>query len=603
MARVSKASHPAPTSWTLPLSHAAAWALVLIAAAMLLAPGAIHQAQGALGERLAGGKASVARLIVPGDAEAPAAIAARLDEALLQRGGPALETLAAPNAAAATRGLLAAEADFALVSAANAPFPDGIVGVAALTPRYIHAIVPATAAPREFRDLAGLRVGVGPAESAGAELTRAIFAYYGFTEPPIVVPTPAFGLRAAFGSGEIDAAVVFDGLHAAGLESLLESGYYRLLPLREAPALARWLPNTFADELPPALYGPDRTLPAREDGPWPTLGAHTLLVARAAAPVAAVHAALDALFAPGQSMVSGRADGPLPAPPHAAVAAYHRQGDASDRAERAEWFLFVAGAALLAAALPLLLDRRRRMAEARRLRAAQRHCRTVADYTAAIEAADTPHALSTILHDMAGAQYRAERAWLAGELDTGHMQNLYTAHATQANLAMGRIAQFHLHRLAIVAGGEAAPPIVGGLAPAPSAASDADSGEGAGWWPREDNLAHTFESWGPGDAAMLETVRVRGRESESSPTREPAREESGEEPAPPAPNETPRAELRSPAPQPREKRRGKGRRRKRHDAEAEAKAQTGEANPAPGDAAPPQRAPANKPRTDQLDLF
>lgn len=622
---MARAPKPQPLSIGrgLLLSWAVAWGLVALAAAMLIAPGAARDLGAGVSDRFAGGKATAARLLVPGDADAPAALAQGIEAALARSGGPRIDILPARDTAAAARDLVAAEADFALVSAAAAPFPEGVAGVATLAPKHLHAIVPATAAARHFRDLKGLRVGTGPEGSAGAALARAVFDHYAFAEPAVLVPTPAAGLRAAFGSGEIDAAVIFDALFAPGVEALLESGYYRLLPIDEAPAIARRLPNTFAETLPPGLYGPDRSLPPVADGPWPTLGAHTLLVARSGAPAQAVRAAAAAVADPANAVLTAGV-GPgagLPLAPHAAVAALRRAGDPAERAEHAAWAVFLAGAVLLAATLPLAMDRQRRLRAWRSRRALQRPFSAVADYAAAIEAADSPHALATILHDMAGALRRVERLWLSGEVASAHMANLYAAHAIQAQAAHGRIAQFHLHRLAAYAGAADAAPIPGDLAPAPARAATDEPGEAREWWPREDNLAHTFEAWGGADAALLETVRVRGRESHAAPaTARAAAEDPGDEDPDPAdapsghaaenPGQSPGSPLENAAvptesaaeepddaPQPRAKRRGK-RRRRRNEA-----ANTADADPAPNTPAPTSAPEQPKRRVDQLDLF
>jgi TRAP-type uncharacterized transport system substrate-binding protein len=586
MARATKASSRFSNAVP-PLSLVAGWVWVGLALALLLVPGVVLGVRDRLAAQYGGGQARAARLLLAGDAETSQRVAFRLEAALSQGDGPRLEVLPAESAESALQRLLNAEADFALVSSLAGPLPAGVRAVAALAPRHLHVLVPATAEARHLRDLGGLRVGIGPLGSADALLARAIFDYYGFVKAPVLVPVARGALRAAFGSGEIDAALLLDGVHTPGLDALLAAGYYRLLPLDDAPALALRHPETFAAELPPALYGPDRSLPPAEAGAWPTLGVHSILAARAGAPEQAVLAALRGL--PDAAEVPRWLGEPDPA------AVRHFAGAPPAGDPLGGWGAPLLGAALLAGALPFAASRSARWRAARQRRAIDRFFSGLADYAAAIESADSPQALATILHDMTAAQRRAERLWLAGHLASGDVQTLFTAHAGHAGTAVARMTQLHLLRVAAIGGAGAPSLSPGDLAPAPIPDRNWGAAEPAARWPHEDNLSHALEAWDAGDGALLDTVRVRGRESATAAVpASTAGEDGGEDPEPPAAAPH-RAELRAAAPHPREKRRGKGKRRKRREESGE--------GPDPAPAAPAAPPRPKGPKADQLDLF
>ncbi len=62
------------------------------------------------------------------------------------------------------------EADFALIQGALQVEMAGLTAVANMGPQYVHIVVPADSPIREFRDLAGKKVNLGPSKSGFAAL-------------------------------------------------------------------------------------------------------------------------------------------------------------------------------------------------------------------------------------------------------------------------------------------------------------------------------------------------------------------------------------------------------------------------------------------------
>ena len=195
-------------------------------------------------------------------------------------------------------------------------------------------------------------------------------------------------------------------------------------------------------------------MPAPENGPFPTLMVNTFLVARRNAPDAQVRALLEGIYSPTFRYAAHLAEldelrGRISqlAPLHPAAAAWYARHEplSTDRFEIASFFL--AGLVTLASATQYLISRRRWFHSLRSRRAIRRYFERLLEYGAAVEATSDTTGLNAILHDMMSIQREAETEWLAGRLDTEHMENLYLIYNTRTRNAFDKIHQLHLKAL------------------------------------------------------------------------------------------------------------------------------------------------------------
>lgn len=391
-----------------------------------------------------------------------------LANAMARAGGAEVRVLETAGSVENLRRLGAGEAQFALVmggvlgnpgagDAEDVSAPPALP-VANVGEQYLHLAVPVDSPVQTLRDLAGKRVGVGAAGGGHEALARRVFGYFGDAALPQFVNDHSPNLDQAFQDGAIDAAFAVYSLFAPAMEELLRTGWYRLVPVTESEALARFLPGTHAEVLPPDLYGPDRSIPPATYGPFPTLRVDTFLVARRDAPAAQVHAVLDALYSPAfrfearlPELDEARGSVSPWAPLHAEAAAWYarREPLSADRFEVASFFL--AGAVTLASALHYLVGRRHWLRARASRQSIRPYFERMLEYGAAVEATSDTTALAAIVHEMMAVQRDAEAEWLRGRLHTEHMENLYLIYNTRTRNAFDKILQLHLQ--AIIEGG------------------------------------------------------------------------------------------------------------------------------------------------------
>jgi len=340
------------------------------------------------------------------------------------------------------------EVDVALVQGGPQMDPAGLAGLATLGLEYVHVIAPADSAIQTFRDLAGKRVGVGAEQSGSEALARSIFDFFAFHDPPALVSGHAPGLEQAFLDGQIDAAFTVYGLFAPVMETLLQSGYYRLVPIPEAAALAEYVAGVKAALLPDSLYGPSRSLPPANGAPFMTLSVDTLMVAREDASPQQVRALLERLYhsdftrrARLQHVTEASGQQVAPWPLHAAARAFYDRNApvSSDRFEIASFFL--AGVVCLASTTHYLLRQRERRHRYRQRQAIMPFFKAMMDFGQAVEKADNVEELTGLLNEMMATQRQAERAWFCGELNTEHMDNLYAVYNIRSRNAFSKISK------------------------------------------------------------------------------------------------------------------------------------------------------------------
>lgn len=200
----------------------------------------------------------------------------------------------------------------------------GFEGVANLGWMYLHVIVPSGSNIHALRDLAGRKLGFGGGDPSVRVLLDRVFKYYGLVSPPQTIEQHNGDLEKAFLEGEIDAAAALTGLFDETVTALLATGWYELVPVPEADALAAWLPGTARVVFPPGVYGPERNRPDAASPRMPTLAVARLLFTRADASDTTVHALIERLesLLPAEyalvSVVDRREVSPLPM--HAAAA-------------------------------------------------------------------------------------------------------------------------------------------------------------------------------------------------------------------------------------------------------------------------------------------
>jgi hypothetical protein len=156
------------------------------------------------------------------------------------------------------------------------------------------------------------------------------------------------------------------------VEAMLQTGRYRLVPVRDHEALARSITGARPGFIPAGLYGPGRRIPAEA---VPTITVTQLLVARSDVPGRVVRDILECLYDPrfardaqyAFTEASGRDVGGLPLHPAAAI--FYRRNDlvTSDRLGRLS-FVGSVLVALFTLAQFAVRVRRRDSARARRRR-------------------------------------------------------------------------------------------------------------------------------------------------------------------------------------------------------------------------------------------
>jgi hypothetical protein len=221
--------------------------------------------------------------------------------------------------------------DLAVVSSVDdEAIRPGVYGIAALEPQHFFVIVPNDSPVREVRDLTGaVNPGVRDAGHPPT-LGERMLEYYGLTRAagatpaPVTIVRPQRGNLEDFRAGHMASATRTQFLRSPLIDELLDTGDYRLVPIRDHDALARSIPGARPDYIPAGLYGPGRRIPGE---PVPTISVTQLLVARDDVPGRIVRDVLECLYDPrfirdGQyafTETTGRDVGGLPLHPAAAI--------------------------------------------------------------------------------------------------------------------------------------------------------------------------------------------------------------------------------------------------------------------------------------------
>lgn len=373
---------------------------------------------------------------------------------LMARSKYTIEVLETAGSVANLEALAQGKCDVALIQSGLSADLREYAALAKVGRQYVHLIVPKDSDIKSFRDLAGKRVGLGSEESGFANLGQRVFGFFDFTPAPELIYDHRANLEEAFLDGEIDAAFTVYGLFTPAVEDLLHSGWYTLLPIPESAALARYLPGTQEEILPHSLYGPDRNIPYSDDSNFLTLAVDTLLVARNDTEAQAVTALLGALYeapypreARLNSLTEAEGQQVNSLPLHeAAKKFYARKAPlTSDHFEIASFFL--AGMLFLASLTHYLLERRKRNHLERQRRAIVPYFNELLEYGQRMKSTEQTETLMQLTHEMMATQHKAEEQWLAGVLNTEHMENLYAVYNIRIRNAFSKITKLQLQHL------------------------------------------------------------------------------------------------------------------------------------------------------------
>ena len=248
----------------------------------------------------------------------------------------------------------------------------GVAGLARLDPQFFFVIVPNDSAVREIRDLTG-PVNPGTRVPNGLTLGERVLEYYGLiasaadgTDGRVSIVRPTATTKgtnvADFESGHNVAETRTQALNSELIADILDTGKYRLVPIRDNDALARAIPGTSAGVIPAGVFGPERRIPPE---PVPTIVMSQLLLARSDLPARVVSDILEVVYDPSflrevgyeASEESGRELAGWPLHP-AAEAFYHRNDPVT--ADRLGRLSFVASVIAALFAIPPVVTHFRR---------------------------------------------------------------------------------------------------------------------------------------------------------------------------------------------------------------------------------------------------
>lgn len=242
-----------------------AWGLITIVSLLALTgalwPGGyadLAQRAGGWSDQMAGTRLTLATSAERG---ALAEWGQLLGDRMASAGPYPLDTIPSQNTAASLALLEEGRTDFAFASAVQREGIAMAAGVARLAPQYVHVIVPSGDEATTFRELGGLRLGVGLENGDAAVLARQILAFLNLPEAPQLITNHSADLEEAFLQGQIDGAFVLAAPFDNAVEALFATGWYRLLPLGDASTLALQFPGYRAEVLPAGLYGKSRDVP------------------------------------------------------------------------------------------------------------------------------------------------------------------------------------------------------------------------------------------------------------------------------------------------------------------------------------------------------
>jgi TRAP-type uncharacterized transport system substrate-binding protein len=272
--------------------------------------------------------------------------------------------------------LRARKADIGFVSSVVQIDLSELEGLATVERQYLHFIVPQASPIRRLRDLAtrpggkNVRLSLGPVNGAPDVIGRQLLEYYKATAGVTILNSSDQQLKrnllTDFELGHFDAAMRISLLHSSNVEAPLGTGQYRLVPIEDAEALAKFLPGMEPIVIPEGTYQASPDVSEGDRAAVKTLAAQVALVARPGLPAFTAQRVLQTLYGhefakkahvAGLSEESGQRV--IGVPLHAAAEAYYRRNEpiTADRFEIASFALTLFGLAWAALRVSRRFDR------------------------------------------------------------------------------------------------------------------------------------------------------------------------------------------------------------------------------------------------------
>ena len=219
----------------------------------------------------------------------------RLAAAYERRTGRAVEVIATDGSVENRRRLLTADplrrVDLAIFQAGSVPI-DGLAMIAPLFPDVMHVVARADRGIEQVDDLRGRRVAVGVPLSGMKVSAGHLMAHYGIGPDDLEIV--AVGLDEFEVDSTIDAAVLTTNANNARLARLLAGGFFVLIPIPDASAIAARYHCYDVRTIPRGLFSERPKVP-RE--PVETISTTAYLAVREGAPDPFVEEVLEALYA------------------------------------------------------------------------------------------------------------------------------------------------------------------------------------------------------------------------------------------------------------------------------------------------------------------
>jgi TRAP-type uncharacterized transport system substrate-binding protein len=419
------------------LAVGAAASLVLAALAPFLAPNLTYEIQDRVIELLSGNRARTYKIALGTSTGSYFKLGEVLNEHLMGKAGYGLElvsTTGVPKNVAAildpAQEIHLATVDSASDEAANA---NELVALAAIERPYFFVMVPNDSPAREVRDLSGAVDTAAWAPGEGPTLGDKVLEYYRLIGPgPATVMRPSGGMVQRLDAGDVTAVTRTQFLSRGLIDTVLDTGRYRLLPINDHESLARAIPGTEPGFIPAGAYGPGRRIPP---APVPTLVLTSLLVARRDLPGRVVRDLLDTIYDPGFARAihyelteeSGRKVAPYRLHPAAEI--YYHRNDllTSDRMGRVSFVASIVAGAFATMQFVLLLRRNERRKARRSLLLADLEKLRV--IRLGIESAPSEADARAMIAEADDLLWKAEQDAAADRLDREGIETLRSLHA------------------------------------------------------------------------------------------------------------------------------------------------------------------------------
>ncbi len=323
--------------------------------------------------------------------------------------------------------------------------------IAAVGWQYVHIIVPKQSTINDFRDLKGKTISLGPKRSGNAMLGIKIIDYYWNQQDVQTLFSNSIDMIRDFESGKIDAFFAVYDLHAPIIEKVMNSGGYKLIPIREASSIAHAIHGCAAAEFDDGVYGKPRTIPNSPGAVFSTVKVKTYLLVGKRLNRHMIDVLLKTIFSAGfikknnPKGLSERVGGSIQDYPiHPAAKRFFNRNAplTSDMYEIGSAYialiLFVAWVA------NFISVRRKNRELHNRTENIIPYFEEMVEVSMRLSETESIPELRDLLEEMMDLQRRAEKEWLHGKLDTEHMENLYSIYGIRCENIYNKMMQLQL---------------------------------------------------------------------------------------------------------------------------------------------------------------